>query len=692
MRRDRDFYDEDKRRRGGDEPIFGRLIESVDQKRYAVSKMNKARLVIGFSIVLILFVVLIFRVAKWQIVEADELKEKATSIQTLDADINSTRGTIYDANGNELAKSITKYELYAYTNYLYKNKDLSGAEKDAVVKNAAKITGKSEEDIKKLLSGDENPVMLASGLSEKAVSQAKKLWGDKVFVRTKVSRHYTNGAFAAHVLGGVNENGIGRTGLEYQYNGVLAGVNGRVVKQTDNNGQTISSGKSKLFKAQDGNNIVTSLDSVIQYYVEDAIEKGMKETGAESICCIVTDPKTGNVLAIAQTPEYNPNNSTQPSDPEELAKYKKLSVEEQSAYLSNMWKIDAINNRYEPGSTFKLIAAATALETGAANDNSSYYCNGTINVDGITLHCLGHHGTQNLKQAVGNSCNPALARVAFDIGAKTYIRYIKLFGFGDVTGIDLPGEAGSIIKDPNTMGSVDLATMGYGHGISITPIQILTAVNALGNDGILMKPKIVQEITDKNGKTIESFKDTEVRQVISKETADKMRDYMEYYVSSAGGTAAYISGYRIGGKTGTANIASEGSYSSLTDTSFVAMAPMDDPVISMIVIVHKPTKKQYGNNTAGPIIKDIMEKSLPYLGVEKKYTESEASSVKESQTTVPNVTGMDSEKAISAIKGVGLNYEIMPKNNSKKSFVVQDQYPKAGSKLKKGGKVYIYSK
>ena len=652
---------------------------------------NKVRLVWGFGLILLLLVILSFRMGYWQIVRADDLRERAVDIQKVDSEIDSVRGAIYDTNGNVLAQTITEYELYGYTEYMYKSDNISTSKKNATVEKLAEILGKTEEECKELLNSDENLVLLGSGLTQKQVDKASDYWDDSVVVKTKVRRYYPNGAFASQVLGNVNSENTGRAGLEYEYNSVLAGVNGRSVKTTDSQGNTLANGTSKYYKAKDGNNIVTTIDSVIQRYAEDAIESGMQRTGAESITCIVMNPKTGDVLALAQNPEYDPNNATEPYGEEALAEYNKLSTSEQNDYLSQMWTLNAVSTVYEPGSTFKLIASSIGLETGAVTDSSTYYCNGTIDVSGTKLHCLGHHGTQNIKEAVGNSCNPALARVALDIGADNFYQYIKLYGLMNKTGIDLPGETGSITKDLDSLGPVDLATMGYGQGIAISAIQLLCAVNAMGNDGILMKPKLVKEIQDNDGNTVEKIDDTAVRQVISKETADKMCEIMEYYTSSAGGTKAYVAGYRIGGKTGTANIASNGKYSEATDASYIAMAPMDDPVLSILVIVHKPTKTEGGNGSAGPIVAEVLENSLEYLGVERQYTESEEAKQKTSEVYVPGVTGLDSKDAIKTLEAKGFKVKTEPESMKDESFVVVDQYPKAGSKAKKNATVYLYS-
>ena len=663
------------------------LEENVE----VITSKNRNRLAFGFAAMLLLLFALMFKMGYWQIYRADDMRMKATEMQKVDTEIDPVRGAIYDSNMNTLAESMIEYELYGYTQFLYKSDEISEADKAKNVATLAEITGKDPAKIQELLEGDENPVKLAEGLTREQVEKAEAEFESNVAVKTKTTRYYPNGPFAAQVLGGVNGRNSGISGLELEYNTKLAGVKGRALWTTDNNGDKLSNGKKKYYKAQDGYSLVTTIDSVIQHFVEDALETGMERTGADAITCIVMDPKSGDILAMASTPEFDPNNAYEPSDASELKKFEAMTDAEKTDYLSNMWRLSAVSDVYEPGSTFKLIAAAAALESGNANSKSRYKCTGAIYVDGYYLHCLHTHGKQSLKVAVGNSCNPALAKVALDMGAKTFYNYIDLFGFNDQTGVDLPGEGYSIVKDPEGMTQVDLATTGYGQGIAVTPLQILCAVNSFGNDGVLMKPKIVKKIVDQEGNTVQEMPDVAVRQVVSKETSDKMRDIMEYYVSDAGGQTAYVPGYRVGGKTGTANRVSGKTYSAATNTSFVVMAPMDDPVISMICIVYRPTKLEYGSFTAGPIVKEITEKSLQYMGVERKYTKEEEKSNKKEKVKVPDVTGMDSKDAISNLKYYGLKYTVIPEDQTDQSFVVVDQYPKAGTKVDKESTVYLYS-
>ncbi len=665
--------------------------KALEDNSNLITSRNRNRLAFGFGIVLLLLFALIFRMGYWQIYKSDELKVLAADMQKVDTEIQPVRGAIYDSRMNTLAETVTEYELYAYTQFIYKDDSISADDKAKRILRLSHITGKEPAEVKALLEGEENLVLLGEGLTRQQVEAAENEFEGDVVVKTRAARYYPNGAFAAQVLGGVNKDNVGRSGLEYEYNSTLAGVKGRTVRTTDNNGDTLSNSKTRYYKAQDGYSIVTTIDSVIQHFVEDALVTGMDRTGADAITCIVMNPKTGDVLATATTPEYDPNESDEPSDKKEKEEFEKMTDKEKTEYLSNMWKITGVSDVYEPGSTFKLIAAAAALDSGSAKINSQYKCTGAIKVGGYYLHCLFTHGKESLKEAVGNSCNPALAKVALDMGANTFYNYIDLFGFNDLTGIDLPGEGLSIVKDPATMSDVDLATTGYGQGIAVTPIQILCAVNSLGNNGMLMKPKIVDRIVDSNGKTVEEIPDTPVRQVISQETADEMRDIMEYYVSDAGGTTAYIPGYRVGGKTGTANRVANKKYSEETNTSFVVMAPMDDPVISMICIVYNPKKIQYGAYTAGPIVKEITEKSLEYLGVERKLTKEEKKEAKKNTIEVPDVTGMDSNDAIRNINLLGLKHAVIPEDHSNLSFVVVDQYPKAGTRVEKDAVVYIYS-
>ena len=435
-----------------------------------------------------------------------------------------------------------------------------------------------------------------------------------------------------------------------------------------------------------------TIDEVIQHYAEKALASAMKSTKSDRMMCLVMNPKTGDVLAMVTTPGYNPNDATQPDSKSELKKFNKLTEKEQVDYLSKMWRNPIVSDTYEPGSTFKLLTDSAALEEGLTKPTEKFNCTGSINVNGTILHCwdLSGHGIETLTQAVGNSCNPVHVQLALRLGIDKFYNYLDLFGVIEKTGIDYPGETSAIVQSKDAVGQVGLATMGFGQGIAVTPIELLTAVCAIGNNGVLVQPRLVKELTDSDGNVVKTFSPNVVRKVISSETASEMCDIMEYVVSNGGAGAAKISGYKIGGKTGTANKAINGKYSSDTYSSFIGMAPIDDPKIAILVIADNPKGIKFGSVTAAPAAKEIMENTLRYLEIEPEYSASEKAEQNSNYVTVPNITESSYSDAIGILTGKGLGYEISPKTNSTSDFTVAGQYPKAGSKIKKNGIVYIY--
>ena len=465
------------------------------------------------------------------------------------------------------------------------------------------------------------------------------------------------------------------------------------MKNTDIQGNELVRGTEEYYEAQDGLNVIMTIDEAIQYYVEKALEKGMEETKAKRIMCLVMDPKTGDILASATTPGYDPNDATEPLA-KDAKKYAKMTAEEKNKYLFSLWRNPLVSDTYEPGSTFKLITSSSAIEEKVINDSSTFQCSGSFTVAGIRLHCWtsGAHGTQTIQEAIGNSCNPALAKVAALLGKTRLYKYLDLYGITETTGVDYPGEASAIVQSLENVGPVELATIGYGQGISVTPIQLLTAVNAIGNDGVLLQPRYVKALTDSEGKIVESYEPTVVRKVISAATAKKMRNIMRYVVDEGGGGNARIPGYRVGGKTGTANKidAGTGKYGKYYYSSFIGMAPMDDPQVSILVIVDSPKGSYYGSIVAAPIAKEILTDTLRYLNVTPEYTDAEKKTLESGYTTVPNVVGKEFSEAVGIIGGKELKYSRPKSAQSDDNFTVIDQYPKAGTKVKKNSVVYVY--
>lgn len=659
-----------------------------------VSIKNKRRIVAVFVFMAIFMLLLLFRVAWLQVVNHDELSEMAISQQTSDEAIEAKRGDILDRNGKKLATSATCYTLWVRPVEIRNQiADKSEAEQkeyyNDVAKKLAKYTHQKKKTVLKKIKKDESIVKIAKYIEKEDAKKIKEMGTPGLILAEGNKRYYPMGNFASQTLGSVTEDNAGRTGIELEYDQYLSGISGRWIKNTDNNGDELSFGNEAYYQAEDGYNVVLTIDEVIQYYVESALKRGMSKTQSDRIMCIAMSPKTGDILAMAVTPGFNPNDATSPAKKADKEAFNKMSDKAQVKYLYKMWRNPLVNDTYEPGSTFKLLTAASALEEGVTTTKEQFHCGGGIKVvDEVTLYCNDKlsHGTQYLKDAVGNSCNTVHVRLALRLGITKFYDYLALFGITDKTGIDYPGEAFALVQSQKTIGPVELATMGYGQGIAVTPIQLITAVASIGNKGVVMQPRLVKELTDQKGKTVKTFEPQAIRRVLSEETAEEMCKIMEYEVSVGGGGTAKLPGYKVGGKTGTANKASVSGYSNDVYSSFMCMAPMDDPQIAVLVICDNPKGVKYGSYTAAPIARDILDDTLRYMGVEPRYSKEESKALNKKYTKVPKVTGKTPEDAVGVVGGYNLKAKVVGKKNK-----VVDQYPKAGQKIKSGGTVYIYT-
>ncbi len=661
-----------------------------------VSGKNKKRVIITFGIISVLILLLSFRLAWIQVVKAEEYSGMAIDQQTSDIPIEAKRGSILDRNGEKLATSAACYTVWARPSDVKKAyttdkeiKEISG--------KLAMVLDMEAAEVEEKITKQQALIKIAKYLDKETADKIRELEIYGIELAENAKRYYPLGDFASQLLGSVNDDNEGRSGVEFQYDEYLSGVAGRWIKNTDLNGNSLAYGEEKYYQAEDGLNVVLTIDEVLQHYAENAVANGMKETNASRIMCLVMDPATGDVLAMATNPGFDPNEPLTPVKKSEQKKFDKMTTEEQGTYLNQMWRNPIISDTYEPGSTFKLLTTSSALEEGVTSLTTKYQCNVGYEVPGthVTLHCWSSvpHGTETLKEAVGNSCNPVQIQMAMKLGKEKYYDYLEMFGITSVslTHIDLPGEATAQVQPEDLIGPVELATISYGQGVAVTPIQLVSAVCAIGNDGVLMQPRVVKELTDSNGDTVKTFETKEVRKVISSKTADEMKEIMEYVVSEGGGGKAKVAGYRIGGKTGTADKPSAtGGYSEDTYSSFIGMAPMDDPQFVILVVVDSPKGIQFGSTTAAPIAKEFMENALPYLGVNPKYTEEEEKALKSEYVYVPNVKGKSYSAAIGVLGKYDLEYQAIPKESEDEDFTVVEQYPKAGKKIKKGGKVYLY--
>ena len=657
---------------------------------------SKKNLIIIFCIVFVCLLLLCGRLGWIQIVKGSEYSEKATEQQTRDTPIEAERGVIYDTNGKELAVSVTCYTIWVRPSDV-KAADEDGGKKDSaekVSRTLSEILEMDYDEVKESVTKEQSIVKIKKGIDKDTADKIRDAELPGVEIAEDTKRSYPLGAFASHVLGTVTDDNTGLSGLELQYNTYLSGISGRWINYTDTTGNRLSYGEERYYQAEDGYSIVTTIDQVIQHYTEKAIAQVQEKTSAKRVMAIAMDPENGDILAIAQTPEFDLNDPKTPLDPEEQKKLEAMSDEEKVAYWNKMWRNSLISDVYEPGFTFKLLTTAIALEEDIATMDSTYTCTGSVVVSGERIHCWrssNPHGTQNLKQAVGNSCNPVFVQLATEIGIEKFYDYMATFGITGTTGIDFPGEGSAILQDEESAGPVGLATIGFGQGVAVTPIQLITAICSLGNDGQMMKPRLVKELVDSDGNTVETFDEQVVRQVVSKETASAMCDIMQYVVDEGGAGAAAVDGYKVGAKTGTANKVNDAGtgYSEDTYSSCIGMAPMDDPKIAVLVIVDSPKGVRYGSVTAAPGVHQILSDSLRYLNISPDEDSQKAAD--EDKVDVPDLVGENVSEAIGILAGDSLSYDMDEKAAEKDDFIVTKQYPAAGTRVKKGSKVYLYN-
>lgn len=665
----------------------------IKDKKIDLDKpIPKNRLAFFKVVTFLLLVCLVGRLGWWQIINGAELKEKASRQQTINEVISPKRGSIYDTNGKALAIS---------------------AAVDTVSVNPSKIDSKDKEKIAKALSDifelnyDETLSKLNNNSS--IVTIAKKVEHDKVTtLKTWMSdnnissginidedtkRYYPYDSLASHVIGFMGTD-KGLYGIESRWDSTLTGVPGKIVTTADVNHSEISSDASQYVEVENGSDLYLTIDVNIQSIVEKYLEKGVSKAKASAGSAIAMDPNTGDILAMATYPYYNLN------DPFTLTSTYDTSTmtnEEKNNALYEMWSDKNITATYEPGSTFKTIVSAIALEeniteTEIAND---FNCTGFIEVADRKIRCASHevHGNQTLKQALSNSCNVGFVSLGQRIGVDTLYKYFRAFGLFEKTGISITGEYSSVFHDKNSIGPVELATTSFGQRFEITPLQLVTAVSAIANEGKLMQPRIVKQVISKDGdsKNVTNIEPTTIRTVISKETAEQVCNMMEAVVTDGGGKKGAVQGYTIGGKTGTAESTySKGSSYGISSVSFVAVAPSNDAEIVLLVILYEPqTSSAFGSTLAAPIASDMLSEILPYLGIASDDS-SNNTSTSNQLVSVPDVTNKTLTEAIKTLKNAGLkvSYSDVADSNS---TLVKEQVPAANTSLYKNSTIALYT-
>ena len=646
--------------------------------------------------------VLIVRLFYLQVVQADMWKEKASSQQMYSTSITATRGNIYDRNMKTLARSVTVWTVFISPAEMKEEQrelvasglsEILDVDYDMVYEKSLK-TWRYNETIKRRVDNDTADEVTA-------FIQENDIRG--IYLTEESMRYYPYGNLASTVLGFTGSDGSGAYGLEAYYNKALSGTDGVIASVRNAKGTAMPFSEQQIYDAEDGQSLVLTIDETVQHYLEKHLENAVQEHEVQNRAVgIVMNVKTGEILAMSTKPDFDPN---EPSaiydtataealaeqleeaggDEEKLDAYYEALGEAQLA----QWRNKAISDPYEPGSVFKLITASAALETGTVTGSTPFYCPGYIEVAGNRIACwkAGGHGNLDFVGAIKGSCNPAFIMTGQALGAELFMEYLDKFGLYDVTGVDLPGEATSIMHSRETMLNENMASLSsasFGQTFKVTALELMTAVNATVNGGYLMQPYVVSQVLDSDGNVISSTEPVVVRQVISEETSALVASYAEQVVSGEGGSGARaaVPGYRIGGKTGTSQkLDQEGDETIL---SFYGFAPADDPEIAVLVMLDEPQKNnQYGSVIAAPVVGNILADILPYLGFEPSYTEEELSSA---DMATPYLINYGLQEAQSTLVQAGLEYRVVGSGTT-----VVGQTPGAAMPIPGGGTVVLYT-
>jgi len=621
------------------------------------------------GITLFMLFLLMCRLAYVQFFQGEKLRSQAIDIRMRDIPVEAKRGTIFDRNGRELVTSVSADSVYAIPAQVKDPEDTA--------ERLAPILEMDRERILKLLQTRASSVYIKRRVDFQTAEKVKRERLPGIGLVEESRREYSKGSLAAHVLGFVGDDNQGLTGIEKTFESELRGIPGRIAVERDAAGRELPLAERQYFPPVQGHNLVLTIDETIQYFVERELDRIVDTYQPASAVIIVMDPRTGEILGMGNRPTYDPNRWRD--------------------YPQQVWdRNPAIWYNYEPGSTFKIITLAAALEEKAVSEKDRFYDPGHIKVADRNIHCwkAGGHGSQSLSEVVQNSCNPGFVTIGLNVGIPNFYKYLRAFGFGQLTNIGLPGEAKGILIPEKTATNLNLATMAIGQSVAVTPIQLVCGVSAAVNGGRLMEPRLVKSVTDNQGRVIKEFKPREVRRVISGQTSRQLREYLENVVLKGTGVNAYIDGYRVGGKTGTAQVVgpSGGYVRGRYVSSFIGFAPADNPRLVTLVMVSEPQGGvYYGSQVAAPFFRAVMQDALRYLGIperkdlpkpERAWPYVEPPELKE--VTVPQVVNLPVDEAVKELRAGGLNFLLRGQGD-----VVYGQVPQAGARVTEGTTVIL---
>ena len=652
-----------------------RLVQKVG----TITRKKRMRNMI--FVVLIIMFGLAFRIGWIQFKMGNKLQHMAHLQQTLEREFNPKRGTIYDATGEKILAVSASVESITVNPV-----NISSENKERVARKLSELFELDYEKVLKKVSKRSSIETIAKKV-DKSKTDELRIWLDENNITTGVNidvdtkRYYPYNSLAAQIIGFCGSDNQGLMGIEAKYDSELKGQNGSIVKLTDAKGGNLDDEGEEYVKAINGNDLILSIDATIQ----GIAEKYLEEACIDNVCTdggniVIMDPNNGDILAMAGYPTYNLNDPYVPMDSEVSANWDNLSKEEKTAEQQKMWRNKAISDAYEPGSTFKLITSSASLEEKITDtDNGGEFCcTGSITISGVTIKCWRYyrpHGSESLRQALMNSCNPVFIGLGQKLGVKTYYSYLNKFGFLRKTGIDLQGEGGSIFLAEEKVGPVELGTIAFGQRFEVTPIQMITAVSSIANGGTYVVPRVVKGIVNSQTGEVKNIEPQKKETVISKETSEKVLSMMQSVVAEGTGKNAQVKGYSIGGKTGTSE---DGVNTGKYVTSFVGVAPISNPKLVILITLYNPTGEggHQGGGVAAPIASQVLGEVLPYLEVKKDNEKEEDA---KNKVAVPNLEGMTIGEAKKVLKELNLNFEYNEENTeNEKERIITEQVPVSG--------------
>lgn len=672
-----------------------KINEDIKSQNFINTKRLKTILIV----VILIFVLLVGRIGFLQFVQGNYLKELAYKQQNINQIISPKRGSIYDSTGKVLATSASVDTITINPTKIKDSKndaDKTIALKEKVSKEFSEIFELDyEETLKKVNSTSQVETIVKKVEKDKVDELKAWMEENKIYsginIDEDTKRYYPYSTVLSHVLGSCGSDNQGLSGIEYKWDSTLSGTPGKIVSSKSASQEEIPNAEEIYIPAENGGDLTLTINfhiqTIVEKYLKQVVDDNNVENGGN---CIVMDPETGDILAMASYPNYDLNQAFTPN--ESLAKtYSSLSDEEKTNSLFKMWSNKSVSELYEPGSVFKVITCCAALEENITGCDiaGDFYCGGSENVNGIAVNCWKHydpHGSQTLRKALENSCNPAFIQLGSRIGTSALYKYYKAFGLFNKTGVDLPGEAESLFIAENEVKPIERATMSFGQRFSITPLQMITAISAIANDGVLMKPRIVKEVKNTDTGAITTIETEKVRQVVSSETATKVKSMMESVVEDGTGYRGAVTGYTIGGKTGTSEPISGREDIDGYVASYLAISPVEDTKVVILLTLYKPPKDNHNGGTlAGPIVSQMLTEILPSLGIPS----NEEVTDDDNLITVPEIRNKTITEAEKVLKNAGFTTKITT-TNDKNSTVVVDQVPKPGISLSRGSIVMLY--